>query len=85
MRFFTIASVLFTTVVSVFASPVIERQAPQSVAVILTDLSSTVTPLANQLREQRARSYIVFYYLADDCSLCYICKCDTGDPDAYHR
>ncbi|KAN0082748.1 hypothetical protein V8E55_008543 [Tylopilus felleus] len=32
-----------------FASPVVQRQAPQSVAVVLTDLTNTVTPLANQL------------------------------------
>ncbi|KAH0828552.1 hypothetical protein J3R83DRAFT_2818 [Lanmaoa asiatica] len=49
MRFFTIASVLFTAAVSVLASPVVERQTPQSAAVVLTDLSNTVTPLANQL------------------------------------
>ncbi|KAF8549524.1 hypothetical protein OG21DRAFT_1555082 [Imleria badia] len=49
MRFFAITSVLFTAAVGVFAGPVVERQALQSVAVVLTDLTSTVTPLANQL------------------------------------
>ena len=50
MRFFTIASVLFTAAAGVFASPVVERATPQSAAVVLTDLTTTVTPLANQLR-----------------------------------
>ncbi|KAF8133016.1 hypothetical protein EV363DRAFT_83932 [Boletus edulis] len=49
MRFFAVASVVFAATLGVFASPVVERQAPQSVAVVLTDLTNTVTPLANQL------------------------------------
>lgn len=51
MRFFAVATVLFTAVVSVFASPVVQRDTPKSAAVVLTDLSNTVTPLAHQLRE----------------------------------
>ncbi|KAG9313682.1 hypothetical protein JVU11DRAFT_6028 [Chiua virens] len=49
MRFFAVASVLLTAAVSVFASPVVERQTPQSAAVVLTSLTNTVTPLANRL------------------------------------
>ncbi|KAF8121797.1 hypothetical protein EV363DRAFT_1184196 [Boletus edulis] len=49
MRFFAVASLVFAATLGVFASPVVERQAPQSVAVVLTDLTNTVTPLANQL------------------------------------
>ncbi|KIJ60151.1 hypothetical protein HYDPIDRAFT_32571 [Hydnomerulius pinastri MD-312] len=53
MRGFTTISVLFTAALSVFtnASPVevAKRQTPASVASILTDLTNTVTPLANQL------------------------------------
>ncbi|KAG8221640.1 hypothetical protein J3R82DRAFT_1919 [Butyriboletus roseoflavus] len=56
MRFFAIASVLFTAAVAVFASPVVERQAPQSVAVVLSGLSDTVTPLANQLLYANAQN-----------------------------
>ncbi|KAF9220343.1 hypothetical protein BS17DRAFT_787621 [Gyrodon lividus] len=49
MRAFAIASVIFTAALGVFASPVIERQTPASVAVVFAGLSNTVTPLANQL------------------------------------
>lgn len=68
MRFFAIASVVFATAIGVFANPVVERQAPQSVAVVLTTLSNNVTPLANQLREYRTNSPIIprSYHLVDD-------------------
>ena len=49
MRCFVIASVLFTAAVAVFANPVVERQNPPSIAVILAGLNLTLTPLANHM------------------------------------
>ncbi|KIJ57626.1 hypothetical protein HYDPIDRAFT_44859 [Hydnomerulius pinastri MD-312] len=49
MRAFSTIAVLLTAALSVFATPLAERQTPASVAVVLSQLSSSVTPLANQL------------------------------------
>lgn len=51
MRFFAIASVLFTAAVGVIAGPVVERDTTSSVATVLTTLKSNVTPYVNQLSE----------------------------------
>ena len=63
MRFLAVASVLFTAAVTVFASPVVERQPTQSIAVILANLKTTITPPLDSIRELRARSR--FYWLSD--------------------
>lgn len=51
MRAFSVLSVVFAAALSVVATPLVERQTPASVAVVLTELTTTVTPLANQLRK----------------------------------
>jgi hypothetical protein len=48
---FAIASILVT---AAFATPVVERQTPPSLAVIFANLATVIGPLSDQLREYRA-------------------------------
>lgn len=64
MRFFAIASVFFTAVVVVFASPIVECQNLSSIPAILIDFETTTGPIVSQFSELRTRSR--FYRLGDD-------------------